>query len=1198
MSTLEILQPDGETDAIALSKTQTVSVGRHVTCDVRIDEDEVGVLHCRISWNGSGFEVTSANPDGVDLNGSLVRHQQLRDGDVLRVGSVDLVTRLDAPREASSRKSGRRTSKEEAKPVEFEAPERSAEIGLAPVSEDEIPIKRSLAERLVNEKDGIRHPDIPHGYAPKGESGPKAEPAQPVSRPAAPSSDEYEIVEEDDDIPIAEVVPSEELAIPRRPPEPERRPPEPAPPPAAATWQDLKRARRPGERDPLRSPLVLSLAGGSVLMAISALVVWFLISRNAIQKEYDAALDEFNEGRYAQAAELFEKFIDRHPRHEYAIPAKRGLGRASIEREIGGATPSWPRGLTALEEFVEQNRSSKDFGDIQPDVARSAEQIAFGAAKGAEAARKKDLLATSKGASNLLARFGGDKELEARQKRIAEAVASAETAIARQDSFDEALTAMETALAAKRPTELMRSRRSLLEKYASFADNARLKGLVEKALSLEKELVVREPLDRPAARDERPFKLLPPLTLAPHPRSRTDDVSDGRTVVVLAKDCVFGIDAVTGDPLWRRVVGLDMPFFPVAVNGSLEGWLLFDVRFQELVLVERRTGQLVWRQEIGAAVTGPPLLHDGQAYLPAADHGLYQIDLESGKATTRLRFSQPLWGPPALVAGETKLVAAGDAEMIYTLSLRPLECERVTFVGHREGTMAVPLTPLGKLLLAIENDRQKSTRLRVLDASGEGTWLAETASHRIDGTVRDWPALRGKELFVPSRNERVSAFVVSDKKGQPALAPIVSFQVPRAQATPISLTVGPDGQLWMASSGLRRLSVKGGAAKIDGPVLAEGILTQPMQALGKTLYVGRKHAFSDAVLFTQADRDQMVSPWRTVVGAAPLAVVPTADGVTCLSEQGDVFRIASRELQSGGFRLEAQGSLKLPDTLSEPLLVSPLSGERLSVVGAGPEPTLWILARAGQVEKELKLDAPLDCNPAALASGLVLPYPGRLKLLSNVPGGKADDLQRPAGDEAIPRWKQLIELDATTLLALDANGRLSRVQYRTTPVAHLAEAADVELKHPVDVPAVLADGRLYVADTGKTLRIFDAATFEPRGKADLDAPPSALWVVSGRPFVTTNQTHFAAYSTEGPLRESWNVNLTSAPAGPPLVVGERLVLVDYSGTVTVLKSDTGAVVESIALGQPAAGGAVASGELIVVPTIDGSLFRLEAVVKP
>ena len=59
------------------------------------------------------------------------------------------------------------------------------------------------------------------------------------------------------------------------------------------------------------------------------------------------------------------------------------------------------------------------------------------------------------------------------------------------------------------------------------------------------------------------------LTLAVHTRAVTTEVSDGRKVFAVAADSVYGIDAVTGTPLWRRVIGLNTPFAPIAVpDGS------------------------------------------------------------------------------------------------------------------------------------------------------------------------------------------------------------------------------------------------------------------------------------------------------------------------------------------------------------------------------------------------------------------------------------------------------------------------------------------------------------------------------------------------------------------------------------------------------------------------------------------------------
>ena len=56
---------------------------------------DVAPIHCRVLWNKTKtyFEVASANRDGVDLNGTMVRNSGLKGGDVLRIGSVDLIVR-------------------------------------------------------------------------------------------------------------------------------------------------------------------------------------------------------------------------------------------------------------------------------------------------------------------------------------------------------------------------------------------------------------------------------------------------------------------------------------------------------------------------------------------------------------------------------------------------------------------------------------------------------------------------------------------------------------------------------------------------------------------------------------------------------------------------------------------------------------------------------------------------------------------------------------------------------------------------------------------------------------------------------------------------------------------------------------------------------------------------------------------------
>ena len=95
MLDLEIRYGDRKPEVRQISRSQAVSIGRHSSNDICIDEPQVAPIHCRVLWNKTKthFEIASANRDGVDLNGTMVRNSGLKGGDVLRIGSVDLIVR-------------------------------------------------------------------------------------------------------------------------------------------------------------------------------------------------------------------------------------------------------------------------------------------------------------------------------------------------------------------------------------------------------------------------------------------------------------------------------------------------------------------------------------------------------------------------------------------------------------------------------------------------------------------------------------------------------------------------------------------------------------------------------------------------------------------------------------------------------------------------------------------------------------------------------------------------------------------------------------------------------------------------------------------------------------------------------------------------------------------------------------------------
>ena len=1163
MSKLRVQYYSGETDERELNKNQPLSIGKHASNDICIDDDDVATMHCRISWNRNRYEVAAANLDGVDVNGSLVRNGPLREGDVLRVGPADITIELD--------------DDDRPKRTKLEDADRQT-VGLAPADEASLPRRDDEDEEEGVE---VRMPDELFEDDDHGAFD-EAEEKELAKRPVLMRRSEFT---------------KSETA-----PEPEGEAAEPGESVVTKLKETLKsRPVRPGEQDVIKSKLVLTLFGLSGVLLLASFVFWLMTARSVAQKAYDLAKQDLDEGKYAQAIQRFEEFQSKYPpTHPLAASVAFGLGHAKILKEIDGAAPNWAPGLKNLQQFALENRERPGYEEHVPKLREYAHKIALGAARSAGTTKDRSLLAVSDEARKLLDRFSvGDSEQGSGEELltlIAEARRTAEAAIVKQETFDAAVKAIDAAVGEKKPMAALTVRRRLIGQYPDLAGHAKLTALLARILDTERGLVRRDEVNRDALTSERPTSSPRPLSLTFHTRSRTDEVSNGRSVFAVGKDCCYGIDTVTGDPLWRRVIGFDTPFFPIEVETTVSGLLLFDTRFGELTLIDRKTGHLVWRQPLAEEVSGSPLLHEGQVFLSTLGNHLYKISLNTGRISSRLTFSQPVLAPPALVADGKRLVVAGDREVLYTLSQRPLDCQRVSYLGQQAGSVSAPLLPLGNLLLMAENDRAQSCLLRLLNVREPDRQITETASTRIPGSVQDRPVVWSNRLFVPSSGERIAVFTISDDPNKKAITKVTSFQLENPKPVPMFLSPGSDDRLWLAGSALRKFRLKGNNLQLDPRITALGVTTQPLQRIGERFYVGRRVPYSTSVFFTQALRTDMTSDWRTILASRVLAWNATDDQtVVCVGEEGEIYRVAAKEILAGGFRQGVTSLLRLSKKLKDPLRAYPLEGGKLAVVVGNPKPGVSIVSSRGLVERQIKLKAALEANPIALSAGTVLPLPGRLKLRSRTGGPFVEDYEPPVTKQKPARWRFLLPIDKTQFLVLNDKNLLLKIQYRRSPRSHLARVARLQLDQPVDVPFVTAAGRLIFADRQARLHLLDVASLEPLKEIKLPAPATnALWAVGGRLYVETGHSKLTCFDPSAGLKRVWSLDLDhTGLAGPPLLIGKTVTIATNTGELFQADSKTGRLTGRADLRQPLVLGPRLIGGSIVVPTVDGSLYRVQ-----
>ncbi len=282
----------------------------------------------------------------------------------------------------------------------------------------------------------------------------------------------------------------------------------------------------------------------------------------------------------------------------------------------------------------------------------------MGASATAQSTSDRSQLDVSQAAEAMLPRYFPDGKIPPDlSAKLKAAYTTAQEAIIKHEIVSAGIADIEKNNAAKQSMAALAARRALLAHYPNISE-PRLAALLKQTLDVEKSLVVREELNRPAL--PRQAHAAPRmLTLTLHARSRTEEPAGTRPVFVLAKDCCYAVDHVTGEPIWRRSLGLDTPFFPVKVETAVPGLLVFNSNRLSLMLLDRKTGEPIWAQPIDEAVSGAPLVDQGQIYLATAGRHLDKIDLETGRLTTRLTFSQKILSPPALSRDKERLIVAG-----------------------------------------------------------------------------------------------------------------------------------------------------------------------------------------------------------------------------------------------------------------------------------------------------------------------------------------------------------------------------------------------------------------------------------------------------------------------------------------------------------------------------------------------------------
>ena len=450
------------------------------------------------------------------------------------------------------------------------------------------------------------------------------------------------------------------------------------------------------------SPLVTGLVVIFGLLVVFSFGLWVMISRANALRQYNIAVADMEGGNFLNAIKEFDHFLISNPTDHRAGKAKVLLALSKVRQHTGSTGASWGNALIEARSMVDEVGQLEEYRDSSVDLAEELRKTAEGLAdRAADLADSKGLI-EAESALKLHARVAGQAaESLIERSKIPVKLEKARFAIRKSKDRTEALASMDAALKGNQPGVAYSSRDVLVRRYPDLAADKEVASRLALANDQIQKAVSYDPSGRPGETEARPEPMGPPtsLVLRLEP-GRPPSIANGPTAYALADGALYGLDAATGAPRWQVPVGLGSPFPPMAVAGDPTSVIVVDARSNELIRVDGRTGALIWRQELNGSVADPPLILGNQMFQATLDGRLLQIDLASGAIRGTLQLGRKLARMPVADDSVQHLYLLADEDCLFVLTLDPLACVAVEYLGHEAGFGRLCSRASGSLLRA------------------------------------------------------------------------------------------------------------------------------------------------------------------------------------------------------------------------------------------------------------------------------------------------------------------------------------------------------------------------------------------------------------------------------------------------------------------------------------------------------------------
>lgn len=1042
------------------------------------------------------------------------------------------------------------------------------------------------------------------------------------------AEEEPQLFELDDSADTEDLSASAELGLAGQAPSAQPIPPPPQPqsiPPTAPAPP-----KRVGRKS-WDSPVILAGGGALVLLVLAGGLLFFFLRWESGDELFRTASEDYGQGLYRPAIEKYETFLRQFPRHQKSSTAQVRLALARIWDVIDGRQ-DWEQAVALARQTLPKIKTEAAFADDgRPALASILPNIYEGFVERAEAANSPDearlSLEQARAARALIdnSEYLPTSFRETVQPRIAELeerLSVVEREVDRDVRLAAAIEQIARKLEDKDSPAAYRVYQELIATYPAARSNPNLSAAVLDIVRAEKDLVMPLPA-KTLPRPEKASEEWPQIAFSiRHTKTAEWKAAREQQLVFFIRGAILGVDAATGQLLWRRFLGVEPSFGAVWIEQPNQGGLLVgDTRSYRLLRLDAKDGGVVWSHPVGEPFYRP-VVSDGTVWYCTESGKVVKLEAGQGQVAGGVQLPQSVRAPPCLDRERQLLFLTAQHTTLFALDSGSLEAKATMLLGHEKGSVSTPMSLLSGTLIVAQNVGQDHALLHAVMAresdAGELQLRQASSPQRIAGRVLA-PMLVSENRFVQA-TDRGSLYLMEVVHSSDNVLRQIAFQAGTADAPTVvhAAMIGP--RLFVGSRRLAGYSVliARGELRQDW-IQFDGDAFDSVRAIGNVLIHSRRSKHSSGTTITASrldDKTGRPTPiWSTEVSirlaTEPISVTEPS-GLLAVTSRGVLFHVDKASLSDGiadtplttGDLAPPSGAFFRTSSRDNRWIVleSHVNGPAVLLVDAQSWPP-----RVIHLPIDLDLPNASDFFAVPAEQGMLVPNTlGELHLLEATTG---DPQMPPYQPALVPGAKNywvrpsLVRGLNDTFLAVNATGEIHLIGPRTTPVRHLASLGTIPLAPaPPETIGVAASGRTGYAFVrgveGDQVLCVELATLVLR-----QTVPVPGRIVRGPIAVD----RFVLIETAGPAQLlcftgsanlAWKTPLPhGTTVGRPYITQDTMIWASANGRLWQIDSRTGqarsfGVRATFDARQPLDTGPVVFGQRIVVGSYDGTLLMM------